>query len=99
MVKESHYALSMTDIHSTAVIGASTKIGKGVRIGPYCVVGPFVQLDDAVTLKAHVVVDGHTIIGAETTIYPFASIGSDPQDLKYNGEPSQLIVGKNNTSM
>ena len=97
MVKESHYALSMTDIHSTAVIGVSTKIGKGVRIGPYCVVGPFVQLDDAVTLKAHVVVDGHTIIGAGTTIYPFASIGSAPQDLKFNGEPSHLIIGKNNT--
>src|SRR6516165_8615367 len=87
----------MGDIHSTAVIGASTKIGKGVRIGPYCVVGPFVQLDDGVTLKAHVVVDGHTIIGTGTTIYPFASIGSAPQDLKYKGEPSQLIIGKNNT--
>jgi len=86
----------MADIHSTAVIGASTKIGKGVRIGPYCVVGPFVQLDDGVTLKAHVVVDGHTIIGTGTTIYPFASIGSAPQDLKYKGEPSQLIIGKNN---
>src|SRR5262249_17517314 len=97
MAEESHYALSMTDIHSTAVIGVSTRIGKGVRIAPYCVVGPFVQLDDAVTLKAHVVVDGHTIIGAGTTIYPFASIGSAPQDLKFNGEPSHLIIGKNNT--
>jgi carbonic anhydrase/acetyltransferase-like protein (isoleucine patch superfamily) len=57
---------------------------------------PF-QLDDAVTLKAHVVVDGRTTIGARTTIYPFASIGSAPQDLKYNEEPSQLIIGKNNT--
>jgi UDP-N-acetylglucosamine acyltransferase len=87
----------MTDIHSTAVIGASAKIGIGVRIGPYCVIGPCAQLDDAVTLKAHVVVDGHTIIGGGTTIYPFASIGSAPQDLKYKGECSQLIIGKNNT--
>lgn len=89
--------MSMTDIHSTAVIGAGAKIGKDVNIGPYCVVGPSVQLDEAVTLKAHVVVDGHTIIGSGTTIYPFASIGSAPQDLKYKGEPSQLIIGKNNT--
>ena len=87
----------MTDIHSTAVIGAEAKIGKDVSIGPYCVVGPSVQLDDAVTLKAHMVVDGHTIIGSGTTVYPFASIGSAPQDLKYKGELSQLIIGKNNT--
>src|SRR5262247_3924433 len=71
--------MSMTDIHSTAVIGAEAKIGKDVNIGPYCVVGPSVQLSDAVTLKAHVVVDGQTIIGSGTTIYPFASIGSAPQ--------------------
>ena len=89
--------MSMFDIHSTAVIGAEAKIGKDVSIGPYCVVGPSVQLDEAVTLKGHVVVDGHTIIGPGTTIYPFASIGSAPQDLKYKGEPSQLIIGKNNT--
>jgi len=89
--------MSMTDIHSTAIIGAEAKIGKDVSIGPYCVVGPSVQLDDAVTLKAHVVVDGHTIIGSGTTVYPFASIGSAPQDLKYKSELSQLIIGKNNT--
>src|SRR5215470_4643507 len=89
--------MSMTDIHSTAVIGTEAKIGKDVSIGPYCVVGPSVQLNDAVTLKAHVVVDGQTTIGSGTTIYPFASIGSAPQDLKYKGEPSQLIIGKNNT--
>jgi len=89
--------MSMTDIHSTAVIGTEAKIGKDVSIGPYCVVGPSVQLNDAVTLKAHVVVDGQTTIGSGSTIYPFASIGSAPQDLKYKGEPSQLIIGKNNT--
>jgi UDP-N-acetylglucosamine acyltransferase len=97
MGRESPYGMSMTDIHPTAVIDAGAKIGKGVRVGPYCVVGPSVQLDDGVTLKAHVVVDGQTIIGARTTIYPFASIGSAPQDLKYNGESSQLIIGANNT--
>jgi UDP-N-acetylglucosamine acyltransferase len=88
---------AMTNIHLTAVIDASARIGKGVSIGPYCVVGPNVQLDDTVTLKAHVVVDGRTIVGAGTTIYPFASIGSAPQDLKYKGEPSFLAIGRNNT--
>jgi len=87
----------MTDIHPTAVICRRAEIGKGVSIGPYCVVGSSVQLGDATTLKAHVVVNGQTRIGAGTTIYPFASIGSDPQDLKYNGEPSELIIGENNT--
>jgi UDP-N-acetylglucosamine acyltransferase len=87
----------MTNIHPTAVIDASASIGKDVSIGPYCVVGPCVQLDDAVTLKAHVIVDGSTVVGAGTTIYPFASIGSAPQDLKYKGEPSLLIIGRNNT--
>jgi UDP-N-acetylglucosamine acyltransferase len=87
----------MTNIHPTAVIDSGASIGKGVSIGPYCVVGPNVQLDDSVTLKAHVVVDGRTIVGAGTTIYPFASIGSEPQDLKYRGEPSVLIIGGNNT--
>jgi UDP-N-acetylglucosamine acyltransferase len=87
----------MTNIHPTAVIDGSARIGNGVSVDPYCVVGPNVQLDDAVTLKAHVVVDGRTIVGAGTTIYPFASIGSAPQDLKYKGEPSVLIIGRNNT--
>jgi len=87
----------MTDIHPTAVISSGAKIGKDVSIGPYCVVGPSVELGDATILKSHVVVSGQTRIGAGTTIYPFASIGSDPQDLKYEGEPSELIIGENNT--
>jgi len=94
---EPPYGISMSDIHPTAVIDAGAKIGSGVRIGPYSIVGPSVVLGDAVILKAHVVVDGRTTIGAGTVIYPFASIGSSPQDLKYAGEPSQLIIGQNNT--
>jgi UDP-N-acetylglucosamine acyltransferase len=86
----------MTDIHATAIICGGAKIGKGVSIGPFCVVGSSVQLGDATTLKSHVVFDGRTRIGAGTTIYPFASIGSGPQDLKYNGEPSELIIGEDN---
>ncbi len=83
-------------IHETAIVDPKAKLGLDVQIGPYCVVGPDVQLSDAVRLVAHVVVDGRTIIGARTVIYPFASIGQRPQDLKYHGEESSLVVGENN---
>ena len=86
----------MTAIHETAVIDAAAKIGAGASIGPYCVVGPDVTLGVGVVLKAHVVVDGLTEIGDGTQIYPFASIGLPPQDLKYAGEKSRLIIGRNN---
>lgn len=87
----------MEKIHQTAIISAKTKIGKDVEIGPFCVVGDNVQLGDNVILKSHVVVEGITKIGSGTTIYPFASIGNPPQDLKYQGEDSEVIIGKNNT--
>ncbi|MEN8195136.1 MAG: acyl-ACP--UDP-N-acetylglucosamine O-acyltransferase [Pseudomonadota bacterium] len=86
----------MTSIHETAVVDAAAKIGTDVSIGPYCVVGPDVTLGDGAVLKAHVVVDGLTKIGDGTQIYPFASIGLPPQDLKYAGEKSMLIIGRNN---
>ena len=79
--------------HPTAVIEAGAKLGAGVKIGPYCVVGPDVTLGDGVELLSHVVVAGRTTIGARTRIFPFASIGHQPQDLKYHGEPSTLTVG------
>ncbi len=85
------------NIHQTAIIEDGASIGENVTIGPYCVVGPYVTLGDDVTLKAHVVIDGHTNVGEGTIIFPFASIGSAPQDLKYRGEDSELIIGKNNT--
>lgn len=85
-----------TNIHATAVVDQNAKIGTDVTIGPYCVIGPDVQLGDKVTLKSHVVVDGRTTIGEGTVIYPFASIGTQPQDLKYHGEDSALEIGKNN---
>ncbi len=70
-------------------------IGAGAKIGPYCVVGPDVSLAEGVELVSHVVVAGRTTIGAGTRIFPFASIGHQPQDLKYKGEPSTLTVGAN----
>ncbi len=83
-------------IHPTALIEKGADLASNVSIGPYCVVGPHVKLADGVTLKSHVVVDGDTTIGEGTTIYPFASIGTAPQDLKFHGEKSRLIIGKNN---
>lgn len=83
-------------IHPTAIIDPQAKIGANVKIGPYCVVGENVSLRDRVELKSHVVVDGYTTVGEDTVIYPFASIGHAPQDLKYHGEKSELIIGKRN---
>ena len=88
--------MASSDIHPTAIIDPAADIADGVQIGPYCIVGPNVKLAANVQLKAHVVIDGHTEIGEGTIIYPFASIGAAPQDLKYAGEPSKLIIGQNN---
>ncbi len=86
----------MSDIHPSAVIEEGASLGKGVTIGPYCCVGGEVELGDGVTLHAHAVLAGRTTIGPNTEIFPFASIGHRPQDLKYAGEPSRLAVGANN---
>lgn len=87
----------MTEIHSTAVVADGAELGDNVNVGPFCVVGPNVQLSDDVTLQSHVVVDGRTRIGRGTKVYAFAAIGNPPQDLKFGGEPSELIIGANNT--
>lgn len=86
----------MGDIHPTAIVDSAAVIGSNVSIGPYCVVGPNVTLGDGVVLKAHVVIDGNTSIGGGTKVFPFASIGLAPQDLKYHGEASRLEIGRNN---
>ena len=86
----------MTEIHPTAVIEKRAGIGTGVSVGPYCCIGPDVTIGDGSRLVSHVVIDGHTTIGANTHIYPFASIGLQPQDMKYQGEASELVIGANN---
>ncbi len=87
----------MAEIHPTAIIEPGAEIAASARIGPYCHVGPKVALGEEVELLSHVVVAGRTRIGAGTRIFPFASIGHRPQDLKYAGEDSALIIGKRNT--
>ena len=88
--------MAETAIHPTAVIEPGAEIGTGVRIGPFCVVGSQVRLADRVELRSHVVVTGDTAIGDETVIFPFASIGEVPQDLKYRGEKVRLKIGARN---
>src|ERR1700719_1523619 len=87
----------MAHIHPTAVIAPGAKLAEDVIVGPYCVIGEHVVLAKGVKLKAHVVIDGRTTIGERTRIFPFASIGFEPQDLKYAGEPSSLEIGRDNT--
>ncbi len=84
-------------IHPTAIIDEGATLGKDVYIGPYCVVGKDVHLEDGVHLVSHVSLSGHLHIGEKTKIYPFASLGHQPQDLKYKGEPSKTVIGKNTT--
>lgn len=86
----------MNNIHPTAIIEDGATIGDNVSIGPYCIVSSQVTLREGVELISHVVVSGITTIGANTRIFPFASIGHPPQDLKFHGEPSRLEIGCNN---
>ena len=85
----------MTEIHPTAIVENGAEIGENVTVGPYCIIGPEVVLGDGVILISHVVMNGRTDIGGKTRVFPFASIGTPPQDLKYRGEPSRLVVGWN----
>jgi UDP-N-acetylglucosamine acyltransferase len=86
----------MPDIHPTAIVAGQARIADDAVIGPYCVVGSQVELAEGVRLISHVAVDGITSIGAGTAVYPFASLGHPPQDMKYKGEPSRLVIGKRN---
>lgn len=83
----------MTVIDPSARVANGAVIGKDVSIGPYCVVGPNVSIGDGCRLLPHVHITGHTTIGARTSIYPFASLGTPPQSVKYRGGPTKLVVG------
>ena len=83
-------------IHSSSIIDKNAKVSKSVKIGPFCFIGPEVELSDGVELISNVHIEGNTRIGKNTKIFPFASIGTQPQDLKYENEKNSLSIGENN---
>jgi UDP-N-acetylglucosamine acyltransferase len=83
-------------IHKTSVIDNKSKIASSAKVGPYTVIGPNVEIGNDVEIHSHVNISGNTKIGDGTKIFPFASIGTNPQDLKYKGENTKLEIGKNN---
>ena len=84
-------------IHPTALIDPGARLAKGVSVGPYSIVGPEVEIGEGSWIGAHVVLDGRTRIGRNNRIFHFASIGGPPQDKKYAGEPTELVIGDGNT--
>ena len=84
-------------IHKTAVVDPKAKLSSDVEIGPYSVIGPNVEIGEKTIIYSHTIISGNTTIGKQNTIYPFASIGTVPQDLKFNGESTKLKIGDNNT--
>jgi len=84
-------------IHKSCIIDKSAKISKNVKIGPYSIIGTNVEIEEEVEIHSHVNITGNTKVGKGTKIFPFACIGTMPQDLKFKGEKNKLIIGKNNT--
>ncbi len=84
-------------IHPTAVISPDVELAEGVEIGPYAVVGPDVHIGENTVIGSHVVIEAHTDIGARCRIFQFASIGVQPQDLKFRGENTRVVIGNDNT--
>ncbi|AMC34171.1 acyl-ACP--UDP-N-acetylglucosamine O-acyltransferase [Janthinobacterium sp. B9-8] len=87
----------MSKIHPSAIIHDGAELAADVEVGPFCVIGEHVSIGSGTRLEAHVVVDGHTQIGSNNRIYSFSSIGCAPQDKKYAGEPTRLVIGDGNT--
>ncbi len=83
-------------IHKTAIVDSRSKVSESANIGPYSVIGPNVEIGENVIIESHVNISGNTKIGNNNKIYPFASIGNDPQDSKYKGEQTKLVIGNNN---
>ena len=82
-------------IHKTAIIDSNANISENVKIGPYSIIGPDVEIVKDTIIQSHVNITGQTKIGKNNIIYPFASIGNDPQDLKFQGEETKLEIGNN----
>ena len=88
--------MSETLVHPTAIVSPRAELGRDVSIGPYAIVGDGVRIGDRTRIGAHVVVEGPTTLGEENVVFPFAAIGHPPQDLKFAGEPTELVVGDRN---
>lgn len=86
----------MASIHPTALVDPRAKISNDVEIGPYAVIGPDVELGEGVVVSSHAVVTGHTSIGARTRIFSFAGVGGEPQDKRFSGESTRLVIGRDN---
>jgi len=89
--------LSVADVDPTARVSPGARLAAGVRVGPYSIVGPKVRIGAGTVIESHVVIDGDTVIGAGNRIFPFASLGLIPQDKKYRGEASRLVIGDRNS--
>lgn len=87
----------MANIHPTAIVDPQAELDAGVTVGPYTLVGPHVKVGAGTTIAGHVVLEGHTTIGRDNRIFQFASIGAANQDKKYQGEPTELVIGDRNT--
>nr|WP_297353352.1 acyl-ACP--UDP-N-acetylglucosamine O-acyltransferase [uncultured Caldimonas sp.] len=87
----------MAEVHSTAIVDPKAELGENVRIGPYAVIGAGVRIGEGSSVGAHCTIEGPTTIGRDNRIYQFASLGSDPQDMKYRGEATELRIGDRNT--
>ena len=89
--------MAATNIHLQAIVDPKAELAEGVSVGPFSIIGPNVRIDAGTEVGPHVVIDGHTSIGKNNKIFQFASLGAQPQDKKYAGEPTKLIIGDNNT--
>jgi len=87
----------MSLIHATAIVDPKAQLAENVELGPYCVIGPNVKIGAGSKIGSHTVIEGHTTIGKDNHIASFAAVGGPPQDMKYRGEPTQLLIGDRNT--
>jgi len=89
--------MAVATIHPTAIVDPAAELASDVSVGPYAVIGPAVRIGEGTTIGAHCTLDGRTTIGRGNRIFQFASIGAPPQDKKYAGEPTRLVIGDHNT--
>ena len=87
----------MPKIHATAIVSSEAELAHDVEVGPFCIIGPHVKIDEGTKLLSHVVMENWTTVGKHNVFFPFSVIGAVPQDLKYKGEKTEVIIGDHNT--